>query len=53
MAIKKPSPQTGAIIFKNFDCLLMNGKIKNEIQNKIIIVAAQGTGIQKSCRSVL
>jgi hypothetical protein len=51
--MKKPIPQTVATRFKNFVCCLMNGRAKKETQNKIITVAAQGTGIQNSCRSAL
>jgi hypothetical protein len=51
--MNKPSPQTVATMYKNFVCLLIIGRTKKEMQNKIITVAAQGTGLQKSCRSVL
>ena len=52
-ATNKPSPQTAAIMFKTFVRQLMDGRVKKETQNKIITVEAQGTGLQKSCRSVL
>ena len=51
--MKKPSPQTAEKIYRNLVCLLIKGRIKNEIQKRITTVDAHGVGLQKSCRSVL
>ena len=51
--IKTPSPQTEEIMFRNLFFVLIKGKIKKAIINIIIKIAAQVTGIQNSCLSIL
>jgi len=40
-------------MFRIIDCFTTNGSIKKEAQNTTTKVAAQGTGLQKSCCSEL